>query len=280
MAANYWASSQYKHWLFSRQQLEKTRLDTEVQTGYSRSELGDPRHLRIFFHTLIQALGRHLSVRQQALATAEVYLMRFYTRSAVQESNPYLVLATCVYLACKTEECPQHIRSVVSEAKSLWPDYITHDATKLAECEFYLIEELDSYLVVHHPYRSLSQLSKALGAFGSNTGLSFEEMQTAWSVINDCFITDLPLLYPPHVIALASIYFSVVIKTASIAVVPQSGRVRTRINKIIEWFSSCGIDLDDVVECTQEVISLYEVWDSYSERSCRDIIAKFVIGKR
>jgi hypothetical protein len=39
----------------------------------------------------------------------------------VRQTNPYLVLTTAFYLACKTEECPQHIRFVVGEARGLWP---------------------------------------------------------------------------------------------------------------------------------------------------------------
>ncbi|KAK7203203.1 RNA polymerase II holoenzyme cyclin-like subunit [Myxozyma melibiosi] len=275
MAANYWTSSQFNHWRFTRPQLDKIRASTEADTGFRQQDLGDPRHLRIFFHSLIQALGRHLSVRQQALATAEVYLARFYTRSAVQETNPYLILATCVYLACKMEECPQHIRSVVSEAKSLWPDFITHDPTKLAECEFYLIEELDSYLIIHHPYRSLAQLSKALGASGNNAGLSPDEMQTAWSVVNDSYVTDLPLLYPPNVIAMTAMYMSVVLRMPS-AAATQNERTRVRLKKIVDWFAGCGIDLEDVVDCTQEMISLYEVWESYNEKTIRDLMARLV----
>ncbi|KAK9314832.1 cyclin-like protein [Lipomyces starkeyi] len=278
MAANYWLSSQNRHWRFSRQQLETIRLETESETRFSRPELGDPRHLRIYFHGLIQSLGRHLSVRQQALATSEIYLARFYVRTSVQETNPYLIIATCVYVACKMEECPQHIRSVVSEAKSLWPDFITHDPTKLAECEFYLIEELDSYLIVHHPYRSLIQLSKALGASGVNVGLSSDEMQTAWSVINDSYITDLPLLYPPHVIALTAIYMSVVLRPPPVAA--QAERSKTRLQKIMDWFAGCGIDLEAVVDCAQEMISLYDMWESYSEKTCRELIARVVSGRR
>ena len=33
----------------------------------------------------------------------------------------FLMLATALYLACKMEECPQHIRSIASEARNLWP---------------------------------------------------------------------------------------------------------------------------------------------------------------
>jgi cyclin-C len=62
-----------------------------------------------------------MAIRQQALATAQVYMRRYYTKVEMRRTNPYLVLATAFYLACKTEECQQHIRVVVGEARNLWP---------------------------------------------------------------------------------------------------------------------------------------------------------------
>lgn len=62
-----------------------------------------------------------MQIRQQALATAQLYLRRFYTKVPIRDTNPYVVLATCVYLACKMEECPQHIRVVAGEARTFWP---------------------------------------------------------------------------------------------------------------------------------------------------------------
>lgn len=69
----------------------------------------------------VKRLGKRLSVRQQAMATAQLYIKRFYTKIEIRRTNPYLLVATAVYLACKMEESPQHIRLVVSEARSLWP---------------------------------------------------------------------------------------------------------------------------------------------------------------
>jgi cyclin C len=71
--------------------------------------------------TEVKRLGKRLSVRQQAMATAQLYIKRFYTKIEIRRTNPYLLVATAVYLACKMEESPQHIRLVVSEARSLWP---------------------------------------------------------------------------------------------------------------------------------------------------------------
>src|SRR6266516_2746677 len=81
-------------------------------------------------------------------------------------------------------------------------DFITPDTSKLGECEFFLISEMNSQLIVHHPYRTLLDLQGTLS-------LTQEETTLAWSVINDHYFTDLPLLYPPHVIAITAIFLGI-----------------------------------------------------------------------
>lgn len=158
-----------------------------------------------------------MNIRQIALATAEIYLTRFLTRVSLKEINVYLLVTTCIYVACKIEECPQHIRLIISEARNLWPEYIPHDVTKLAEFEFYLIEEMELFLFLHHPYKSLTQLKAFLAENTVQFGftLNDEELQNCWSLINDSYITDLHLLFPPHIIAVASIYITIVLKRNS-----------------------------------------------------------------
>lgn len=140
MAANYWASTQRRHWQFSRETLAEIRQKLEDDRALVQQyPLPDRRLLSQFLnqrtssHILICSrlsdgdcselgkLGKKLLARQQALATAQVYLRRFYSKVEIRRTNPYLVLATALYLACKMEECPQHIRVVVSEARQLWP---------------------------------------------------------------------------------------------------------------------------------------------------------------
>lgn len=81
MSANYAVSSQYKHWQFSKAALAsaRRRMD-EADAAAKWDPLIDRRHLFIYFHAAIQRLGRRMFLRQQALATAEVYLARFYTK--------------------------------------------------------------------------------------------------------------------------------------------------------------------------------------------------------
>lgn len=142
MAANYWESTQRRHWQFTRQQLEDLRkkLEDEDQNLVQMYPLPQVRHLSIYFnqrmpplyfcslsqgltcrYTEISRLGKRLGVRQQAMATAQLYIRRFYSKVEIRRTNPYLVIATAVYLACKMEECPHHIRLVVSEGRTLWP---------------------------------------------------------------------------------------------------------------------------------------------------------------
>ncbi|KAK6204747.1 RNA polymerase II holoenzyme cyclin-like subunit [Scheffersomyces amazonensis] len=222
MSADFWNSSQRTRWQFTRHSLLEARrkvllLERKmIQNGLIKDypNINYDYNMRIYLHNLLVKLGRRLNIRQVALATAEIYLTRFLTRVSLKEVNLYLLITACLYVACKIEECPQHIRLILSEARTLWPEYIPHDITKLAEFEFYLIEEMDSYLFLHHPYKSLIQIRDFLVENNSIYGftLTDNELQNAWSLINDSYLTDLHLLVPPHIIAVAAIYITIVLK--------------------------------------------------------------------
>ena len=328
MAANYWASTQRRHWQFSRESLSEVRqqLEDEEKTIVQQYPLPDRRLLSIYINqrkqsitdfkqcltlTELVKLGKRLNVRQQALATAQIYIRRFYSKVEIRRTNPYLVLATAFYLACKMEECPQHIRSVVTESRGLWPgssiflsqadfllthihaDYIASDVSKIGECEFYLISEMNSQLIVHHPYRTLHE-------FQDKLKMAQDDVSLAWSVINDHFLTDLPLLVAPHVIAVTAIFLAMTLKptqnglqaaastvaglsSAASGAKDSAGIVsgvpntqQKKVQYLVSWLAKGEIDIKAVVECSQEIISLYDVWEQYNEKTCREQIARFV----
>lgn len=226
---------------------------------------------------MIRQLGQQMNIRQRALGTAEVYLTRFFLHASYFEVNTYMMVATCIYLACKTEECPQHIRTITNEARDLWPDYVSPDPTKIAECEFYLIEELDSYLIVYHPYRSLTQIIEHMSQTNNLLTFMKDQTQYAWSMINDSYATDMMLLYPPHIIATATLYVTLV-RSHTLQVSQASTVVNKRFKLFEEYLGQCGIDLEKVVEATQELISLYVRWESCDEASCKIILANQISG--
>ncbi|RFU31395.1 hypothetical protein B7463_g4948, partial [Scytalidium lignicola] len=301
MAANYWESTQRRHWQFTREQLDSLRkkLEDEDPNLVQMYALPQLRHLSIYFNQQIARLGKRLGIRQQAMATAQLYIRRFYSKVEIRRTNPYLVIATTVYLACKMEECPHHIRLVVSEGRTLWPDFFSSDTSKLGECEFFLISEMSSQMIVHHPYRTLTALQ---GVFS----MTPEESALAWSIINDHYMTDLPLLYPPHTIAIMAILLALVLRpnatgvqsaasvSSSIATMAQaalnpnsqtksekeSGGIRTKVQRLADWLAASNVDIESIVNCIQEMISFYEVQEQYNEKLTREQInrSELVLG--
>ncbi|PQE27691.1 RNA polymerase ii holoenzyme cyclin-like subunit protein [Rutstroemia sp. NJR-2017a BBW] len=230
------------------------------------------------------------------MATAQLYIRRFYSKVEIRKTNPYLVLATAVYLACKMEECPHHIRLVVSEGRGLWPEYFSNDTSKLGECEFFLISEMSSQMIVHHPYRSLTALQ---GTFS----LTAEESNLAWSIINDHYMTDLPLFFPPHTIAIMAILLALVLRpnqtglqsasgsagsiaSAAQAALASAGQAKsgtsekqggkTKVQRLAIWLAESTIDIEAIIDCTQEMISFYETQEQYNEKLTREQINRFV----
>ena len=130
------------------------------------------------------------------IATATVFFRRFYLKNSYSETDPYLVVAACCYVAAKAEESPVHIKNVVTEAKALFGrEYLVPcvpclrltlvsrieecygsisfptENSKLAEMEFYLVDDLECDLTVFHPYRTLLTLCRkevAPGELGDN----------------------------------------------------------------------------------------------------------------
>ena len=250
-------------------------------------------------------LGKRMAIRQQAIATAQVYIRRFYIKVPIRQTNPYIVMATALYLACKMEESPQHIRIVVSEARAIWSgsellptkpsfadqqDVIPLDVSKLGEFEFYLISEMNSQLIVHHPYRTLQELQATLN-------MAPDEVSLAWSVINDHYMTDLPLLNPPHIIAVTAIFLALTLKptqgglqatvatAAALSNTPQlfkhtsSADIRApsvtsnKVQNFVAWLAEGEVDIKEVVDCSQEIISLYEILEQYKETTCKEQVA-------
>lgn len=165
--------------------------------------------------------------------------------------------------------------------------------SKLGECEFYLISEMNSQLIVHHPYRTLQELQSPLG-------LTQDDISLAWSIINDHYLTDLPLLVAPHVVAIAAIFLALTLKPnqgslpgpaitaavlANMAQAPKerlqprlnpTKKPQDRVEHFTKWLAEGEVDIQAVVDSTQELISLYDVWEQYSEKTCKEQISRFV----
>ncbi|KAG0000128.1 hypothetical protein BGZ79_006300 [Entomortierella chlamydospora] len=307
MAANFWTSSHATHWI-----LDRRRLEEAMKEDLEYVDIATLTKIKMWYYNIIGKIGKRLQFRQQVVATAIVYFKRFYTKNSMRSTDPSLVAATCIYLACKIEECPQHIKHIITEMKNALANHggFDYDTSKVAEFEFYLLEELEFYLIVYHPYRDLTIIAKNLKLEESN-------LQTAWFVINDSFRTDVCLLYAPHMIALAALYIICVVHaerftdssnnsntnsggTGNAITDDSSGGMTSHTHSnthlhsqlhsmatkkgvhhnapqieghginnrnMVQWFADLNVEIEEIIEITQEILSLYSIWKDYSEES-------------
>ncbi|KAK7053766.1 CYCLIN domain-containing protein [Favolaschia claudopus] len=326
MATDFWASTHYKRWIVDRATLRQARADDLLY-------IDDPEHLAflaIYFAEVVGKLGKKLRLPQRAIATATVFFRRFYLKNSYCETDPFIVIAACCYVAAKAEECPAHIKNVVSDARQIFchePYNIKHfpsDNSKLAEMEFYLVDDLECDLTVFHPYRTLLALCKSgngsedasaqeeeageVGAgipaddgpryWGTGQGqleLPPNGLQTAWFIVNDTYRSELCLLYPPHLIAIAALYLTCVFHPATHETVsavlaasssaPASSSASTTpdppprrssrqaaerkkpAQDPLEFLAELNVSLPLIATIAQEIISMYTLWDRYKEDS-------------
>ncbi|KAJ2764437.1 RNA polymerase II holoenzyme cyclin-like subunit [Coemansia nantahalensis] len=177
------------------------------------------------------------------------------------------MVATCVLLACKAEEYPQHTKYIVNETKAVLtevsPDIrFPYDLADIAECESYLLEEMKFYLVLHHPYQALIEYVFA-GHAPSARALS--GINKLMSIINDSYRTDMVFVYPPHVIAIASLFLS--------RVVDQGNRSDIEAQ---QWFADLNVDITDVLQVVNELLAVYEDWRDYAEAKMPDVVSRCI----
>ncbi|XP_040577273.1 cyclin-C isoform X1 [Lepeophtheirus salmonis] len=248
MAGNFWTSSHHAQWI-----LNKTDLLRERHVDFQVISEDEYQKIIIFFASFIQTLGEQLKLRQQVIATATVFFKRFYSQNSLKCIDPLLLSPTAIFLASKVEEfgvisntrlintCTTVIKNKFSYA---YPNQdFPYRANNILECEFYLLENLDCCMVVFLPYRPLVQFSQDLNVEES-------VLPIAWRVVNDSLRTDVCLLYPPYLIALASLHIACVI-----------------MNKdCTQWFADLNVDLEKVQDISKYIINLYELQKNFDEK--------------
>uniref|UniRef100_A0A0E0M321 Cyclin-like domain-containing protein n=1 Tax=Oryza punctata TaxID=4537 RepID=A0A0E0M321_ORYPU len=202
MAANFWTSSHCK------QLLDQEDVDKVPQADSDRGIT--PEEFRLVkIHMVI--------------ATAVTYFRRVYTRKSMTEYDPRLVAPTCLYLASKVEESTVQARLLVFYIKKMCAsdEKYRFEIKDILEMEMKLLEALDYYLVVYHPYRPLLQ-----------------------GIVNDTYKMDLILIHPPYMIALACIYIASVLKDKDTTL----------------WFEELRVDMNIVKNISMEILDFYDTY--------------------
>ncbi|KAL8496169.1 hypothetical protein ACS0TY_020040 [Phlomoides rotata] len=233
MAANFWTSSHYK------QLLDQEEVDVVPPLDKERGiTLEDFKLIKFHMSTYIAKLATQVKVRQRVVATAIAYMRRVYTRKSMSEYDPRLVAPTCLYLASKAEESTVQARLLVFYVKKIANTYnddrYRYEIKDILEMEMKILEALNYYLVVFHPYRSLTQLLQDAGMNDAT--------QLTWGIVNDTYKMDLVLMHPPHLIALACIYVASVHKE----------------KENMAWFEELRVDMNVVKNIAMDILDFYD----------------------
>ncbi|TYH09585.1 hypothetical protein ES288_A07G108000v1 [Gossypium darwinii] len=247
MAANFWTSSHFE------QLLDPEEVDVVHQLDKDKGlTLEEFKLIKMHMTNCILKLAQSVKVRQRVVATAVTYMRRVYTRKSMSEYDPRLIAPTCLYLASKAEESTVQARLLVFYIKKLSNHLITklidekyrYEIKEILEMEMKILEALNYYLVVFHPYRTLAQLLQ-------DAGINDMSMtQLSWDSVNDTHKMDLILIHPPYLIALACMYIASV----------------HREKDITTWFEELRVDMNVVKNISMEILDFYENYKISDER--------------
>jgi cyclin C len=244
MAANWWLSSQRKHFV-------KAPGELRAALGRAHGEL-EPRELfdrKLSYTELILHVALGLGLRQRVSSTAIVYFRRFFLKNSFVDFSGPKIAATCLYVAAKTEESPVQAGQVQNQfnrtlaSKPFAGDPFLPSAevgrlgsNELLDLELVVLQQLDFYLVVFHPHRDVVR-------YVGDIGLEQAFLEDAWLMVNDTYRTDLCLLFPPYVIALGVLF--------------ALGHAKKQPDKIVSYLQEAGVDDAEVRHVCMELVNLY-----------------------
>ncbi|XP_039156597.1 cyclin-C1-2 isoform X2 [Eucalyptus grandis] len=234
MAANFWTSTHYK------QLLDPEDADVVHPPDRERGiTVEDFKLIKMQMANYIWKLAQSVKVRQ---------------RKSMSEYDPRLVAPACLYLAAKAEESTVQAKALAFYIRKIYSDEkYRYEVKDILEMEMKILEALNYYLVVFHPYRSLTHLLQDAG---------MEEMtQFTWGLVNDTYKMDLILVHPPHLIALACIYIASVYKDKDTT----------------SWFEELRVDMNVVKNIAVEILDFYENRTSISEERVHAALNKLAM---
>ena len=128
----------------------------------------------------------------------------------------------------------------------------------ILKCENVILDELHYSLLVHQPFRPLRHFLSLfhLEEYLQSCTYYIHLLLTFSNIINDSFYTTIPLLIPPHIIALTAIYMVCIYGNID----PSSA------------FSAMNVDMDSIQSVCSKMCMFYESSPEFWPLSLTDII--------
>ncbi|KAL1986242.1 hypothetical protein VTN96DRAFT_6757 [Rasamsonia emersonii] len=241
-------------WLFTDEELTRTPSQLD---GMSMEAEHTSRSKGVNF---IVQVGIMLKLPQPTLATASVYLHRFFMRYSMVDlpnrpgMHPYPIAATSLFLASKMEENCRKMKDFVvacCRVAQKKPDLVVDEQSKefwkwrdtILHTEDLLLEALCFDLQLEQPYRILYEF---ICFFGVNDNKPLRN--AAWAFVNDSSYTVLCLQFTPRIIAASALYAAA--RLCNVAFEDDAaGR---------PWWEQIDVDLSKVRQACNRMVRLYE----------------------
>ncbi|KAA8646113.1 hypothetical protein EYZ11_005516 [Aspergillus tanneri] len=241
-------------WLFTDEELTRTpsQLDgMKIEAEYTSRSKGV---------NFITQVGIMLKLPQLTLATAAVYLHRFFMRYSMVDlpqrpgMHPYPIAATSLFLATKVEENVRRMRELVvacCRVAQKQPNLVVDEQSKefwkwrdtILHHEDLVLEAVCFDLQLEQPYRILFDF---LCFFGVNENKPVRN--AAWAFVNDSMFTVLCLQFSARTIAAAALYAAA--RHCDVGFQDDSlGR---------PWWEQIDVDLVQVRRACTRIAQLYE----------------------
>lgn len=240
-------------WLFTPAELLKT---PSILEGLPVTQELANRQKGVSFITQV---GIMLKLPQLTLATASVFLHRFYMRYPMKVNNDkgihhYQVAATALFLATKVEENCRKMKELIvaccrvaQKDPNSFIDEQSKEYWKWRDTILYhedlLLEALCFDLQLEQPYRILFDYL-CYYAVQDQKNLR----NTSWAFLNDSHITTMCLMHSPKTIAGAALYAG--IKLAGVTL-PDDEQGRA-------WWSHLELDIYDIQKACNQMVEIYE----------------------
>lgn len=241
-------------WLFTESELLRT---PSVLDGLSPEKERDNRGKGVNF---ILQVGIMLKLPQITLATASVFLHRFFMRHSMVDIpgrsglHYYAIAATSLFLASKVEENCRKMKELVVACVRVAqknPNKVVDEQDKeywrwkdtILQYEDLLLEANCFDLSLEPPYKTLFDFLLFFGE-GNNKRLR----NAAWAFVNDSCLTMLCLLFPSRTIAASALYAAARHCGISFAD-DQQGR---------PWWEAVGVELKNIRRAVNYMAGIYE----------------------
>ncbi|KAH9937569.1 cyclin-like protein [Fomitopsis serialis] len=210
----YEASTQYRHWRFSPEDLAQTRTALNaaavsvIRDAFEIDETGSSADVSFLdadeecllvklYIGKISQLCDLFRFPEEVEATAMTYLKRFYLKNTVMDWHPKNVMLTALFLATKTTNNPIPVDTYTSRIPKTQP-------SDVLDLEFLVAQSLGFDFAVWHAHRALWGMSLDVQAIPETTR---EEVHRAYQIalnhVRASRLTDAELLFTPAQIALA-----------------------------------------------------------------------------